>query len=60
MFVVLQMEGPNFFEAIVETTDYAKCYRPNSGDVTERTERMICAGTPYGGNGPCSLNYYTH
>jgi primase-polymerase (primpol)-like protein len=58
MFVVLQIERPNLLEAIVEITDYAKSYRPHSGEGTGITERMFCAGTPYGGNGPSSVNYY--
>ena len=59
MFVVLQMEKPigySLLEAIVEIRDKDICYQYVSEAFTER---MICAGTPYGGRGPLSVSDYS-
>ena len=61
--VVLQKEGPigvpisySLIEAIVEIRDKEICYK----SVPESfTERVICAGTPYGGRGPLSVSAYS-
>ena len=58
-FVVLQKEGPfdySLLEAIVEIRDKETCYKSVSEGFTER---IICAGTPYGGRGPRSVSNYS-
>ena len=59
MFVVLQMEKPigySLLEAIVEIRDKDICYQYVSEAFTER---MICAGAPYGGRVPLSVSDYS-
>ena len=61
--MVLQKEGLivvpigySLLEAIVEIRDKETCYKSVSEGFTER---IICAGTPYGGRGPLSVSDYS-
>jgi hypothetical protein len=56
MFVVLQTGGPvspDLLEVTTEIIDEATCGAAYPGEITGR---MICAGTPTGGKGPCNVS----